>query len=125
MFPKPKESRSRTSRVSGGLETHRHRGFSTDQTLEEPGLSHSILRSLVVTFVLAGVLSATSARAQTFSTPWMHATNEDWATQWGILDPQILFLPGSWAQLQGATGNWDGVRNDLANAGISVFGSYV
>ena len=87
-------------------------------------MSHSILRSLVVAFVLAGVLSAASARAQTFSTPWMHATNQDWASEWGVLDPQILFAPGSWAQLKGATGNWDGVRSDLSNAGVSVFGSY-
>ena len=73
-------------------------------------MSRLILRSLVVGFALVAVFSAAQANAQTFSTPWMHATNEDWATEWGILDPQILFLPGSWAQLTAATGNWDGVR---------------
>jgi len=79
---------------------------------------------LLVGLVLVGLLCAAPARAQTFSTPWMHATQGDWATEWGILDPQILFLPGSWAQLTAATGNWDGVRNDLSDAGISAFGSY-
>ena len=54
----------------------------------------------------------------------MHATQRDWASEWGVLDPMILFTPGSWAQLQGATGNWDGVRTDLSDAGVSVFGSY-
>ena len=54
----------------------------------------------------------------------MHATQGDWATEWGILDPQILFLPGSWAELTAATGNWDGIRTDLSDAGISAFGSY-
>ena len=87
-------------------------------------MSHSIIRSLILVFVLSGVLSAARAQAQTFSTPWMHATNEDWASDWGVLDPQILFSPGSWVELKGATGNWDGVRTDLAHAGISVFGSY-
>jgi len=87
-------------------------------------MSHSILRSLVVGFVLAGILAAAPAQAQTFSTPWMHATNQDWASEWGVIDPQILFAPGSWAQLNAATGNWDGVRTDLAHAGVSMFGSY-
>jgi hypothetical protein len=87
-------------------------------------VSHSIFRSLVVAFVLAGVLTAAPARAQTFSTPWMHATNQDWASEWGVLDPMILFTPESWAQLKGATGGWDGVRSDLSNAGVSLFGSY-
>jgi len=79
---------------------------------------------LVVSLIIVGVLFAAPARAQTFSTPWMHATQGDWATEWGILDPQILFLPGSWAQLTAATGNWDGFRTDLSDAGISAFGSY-
>ncbi|MGD0117575.1 MAG: carbohydrate porin [Candidatus Binatus sp.] len=87
-------------------------------------MSRSILRSLVASLVLAGVLAAIPAHAQTFSTPWMHATQGDWATEWGILDPQLLFLPGSWAQLTAATGNWDGIRTDLSDAGISAFGSY-
>src|SRR5271155_4422211 len=79
---------------------------------------------LLVGLVLVGLLCAAPARAQTFSTPWMHATQGDWATEWGILDPQILFLPGSWAQLTAATGNWDGMRNELSDAGVSVFGTY-
>src|SRR5580692_2898225 len=87
-------------------------------------MSRLILRSLVVSFVLVSIFP-TGAHAQTFSTPWMHTANQDWATEWGILDPQILFFPQSWAQLKGATGNWDGVRSDLSNKGISVFGSYV
>src|ERR1700691_3380792 len=87
-------------------------------------MSRSILRSLVASLVLAGVLAAIPAHAQTFSTPWMHATQGDGATEWGILDPQLLFLPGSWAQLTAATGNWDGIRTDLSDAGISAFGSY-
>jgi porin len=66
----------------------------------------------------------TAVQAQTFSTPWMHATQGPWATRWGVLDPHLLFLPGSWTQLNAATGNWNGVRSDLANAGVSVFGSY-
>jgi len=82
-----------------------------------------ILRSLAG-FVFIGALFAARAQAQTFSTPWMHATNDEWATEWGILDPQILFLPGSWAQLTAATGDWDGVRSKLSDAGVSVFGSY-
>ena len=86
-------------------------------------MSRLILRSLVVSFVLVSIFP-TAGEAQTFSTPWMHATNQDWASEWGVLDPMILFAPGSWAQLKGATGNWDGVRSDLANAGVSVFGSY-
>ena len=65
-----------------------------------------------------------AAHAQTFSTPWMHATQGDWATEWGILDPQILFLPGSWSQLTAATGGWDGARSKLSDAGVSVFGTY-
>jgi len=73
---------------------------------------------------LAILLGISVAQAQTFSTPWMHATQGDWATKWGIIDPHILFLPGSWTQLTAATGNWDGVRSDLADAGVSVFGSY-
>jgi porin len=87
-------------------------------------MSRSILRSLVVGWLLAAVLSALPAQAQTFSTPWMHASNQDWASEWGVLDPMILFAPGSWAQLNGATGNWDGVRTDLSHAGVSFFGSY-
>src|ERR1700685_2561395 len=82
-----------------------------------------ILQSLVG-LVLAVIFSTARAQAQTFSTPWMHATNQDWASEWGVLDPMILFSPESWSQLQGATGNWDGMRGDLSNAGISVFGSY-
>jgi porin len=54
----------------------------------------------------------------------MHATQGDWASKWGILDPKVLFLPGSWAQLTAATGNWDGMRTQLSDAGVSVFGSY-
>lgn len=69
-------------------------------------------------------VSSIDAQAQTFSTPWMHVTQGDWATEWGILDPMILFLPGSWAQLTTATGGWDGMRSDLSDAGVSVFGSY-
>src|SRR5260370_30914269 len=82
-----------------------------------------LTKLLVLNFVLACIFP-TAALAQTFSTPWMHATNQDWASEWGILDPMILFVPGSWAQLKGATGNWDGVRSDLSDAGVSVFGSY-
>jgi porin len=81
-------------------------------------------RSLAVSIVFVGVLSAAPARAQSFSTPWMHATQGDWATQWGVLDPRVFFLPGSWAQLTAATGNWDGMRTDLSNVGVSVFGTY-
>ena len=59
-------------------------------------MSRSILRSAVVVFVLAGILSAAPAEAQTFSTPWMHATNEDWAIRMGhtrssdFVPPRIL-----------------------------------
>ena len=54
----------------------------------------------------------------------MHATQGDWATEWGVLDPKILFQPGSWTQLNGATGNWNEMRGDLSRAGISFHGSY-
>ena len=81
-------------------------------------------RSLAITLLLAAILPAAAAQAQTFSTPWMHATQGGWATPWGILDPQVLFLPGSWTELTAATGNWRGLRSQLANAGISAFGSY-
>ena len=86
-------------------------------------MSRMILRLLVVSFLLLSIFP-TAGEAQTFSTPWMHATNEDWASEWGVLDPMILFAPASWAQLKGATGNWDGLRSDLSEAGISFFGSY-
>jgi porin len=77
--------------------------------------------AIVGVLLICGV---SSAGAQTFSTPWMHATQGDWATNWGILDPHILFLPGSWTQLTAATGNWDGIRSELAEAGVSAFGTY-
>jgi hypothetical protein len=87
-------------------------------------MARSTFRSPAVAVMVVGVLSAMPARAQTFSTPWMHATNGEWATEWGVLDPRVFFLPGSWAQLTAATGNWNGMRTDLSNAGISVFGTY-
>jgi porin len=87
-------------------------------------MSRSILGSQVASLVLVGVLAAMPAHAQSFSTPWMHTNQGDWATEWGILDPQILFLPGSWTQLTAATGNWDGIRTELSDAGISAFGTY-
>src|SRR5208283_4480590 len=86
-------------------------------------MSHSVLRAVVAGFALAWIFSS-AATAQTFSTPWMHATQGDWATEWGVLDPKILFQPESWTQLNGATGNWNGMRGDLSKAGISVHGSY-
>ena len=55
-------------------------------------MSRLILRLLVVSFVLVCIFP-TAAGAQTFSTPWMHATNQDWASEWGVLDPMILFAP--------------------------------
>jgi len=88
-------------------------------------MSQLILSSLFAGLLLSYVLSAaSSAQAQTFSTPWMHSAQGDWATPWGVLDPQILFYPPSWGQLTGATGNWDGFRSQLSEAGISAFGSY-
>jgi porin len=74
--------------------------------------------------VLAIISVWSAAQAQTFSTPWMHVTQGDWATKWGVLDPHILLLPSSWTQLTAATGNWDGLRGDLAEAGVSAFGVY-
>ena len=88
-------------------------------------MSQSVVRLLVVIFPLAYFLSANAAEAQTFSTPWMHATQGlIGQLPWGVLDPQILFLPGSWGQLTAATGNWGGLRSQLAEAGISLFGAY-
>ncbi len=87
-------------------------------------MRRSLRTLLVLGFVLSGLVWQTPVHAQTFSTPWMHTTQGDWATEWGILDPQILFLPGSWAQLTAATGDWDGVRSELSDAGISSFGTY-
>ncbi len=86
-------------------------------------MSRYVLRLLSVSFVLACIFS-TAVQAQTFSTPWMHVTQGDWATEWGILDPHIFFLSGSWAQSIAATGDWDGVRSQLSDAGVSVFGTY-
>jgi len=85
-------------------------------------MRRSAVSSLIISLLL--VFSAAPVQAQTFSTPWMHATQGGWATDWGILDPQILFLPGSWAQLTAATGNWGGLRSRLSDTGISVFGAY-
>jgi porin len=86
-------------------------------------MSRLAIRSLVVMCLLACVYSA-PAQAQTFSTPWMHSAQGDWATPWGVLDPRILFYPPSWGQLTGATGDWDGWRSQLSEAGVSFFGSY-
>jgi porin len=80
---------------------------------------------LVLSFVLACMFSTPAhAQMQTFSTPWMHTTQGGWVTDWGIIDPQILFFPESWGQLTAATGNWDGMRSELSHAGISFIGSY-
>ena len=87
-------------------------------------MSQSIFRSVLAVVVFCGMLSAATAQAQTFSTPWMHSAQGDWATPWGVLDPRLLFYPPSWGQLTGATGNWDGMRSRLSDAGISAFGSY-
>src|SRR5271166_6632411 len=97
---------------------------SINQTPRETTMDRAQGRSLAITLLLAAILPAAAAQAQTFSTPWMHATQGGWATPWGILDPQVLFLPGSWTELTAATGNWKGLRSQLANAGISAFGSY-
>jgi porin len=86
-------------------------------------MSRLAIRSLVVLCLLACVFSA-PAHAQTFSTPWMHSAQGDWATPWGVLDPRILFYPPSWGQLTGATGDWGGWRSQLSEAGVSFFGSY-
>jgi porin len=81
------------------------------------------IRSLVVSLLLAHSFLA-PAQAQTFSTPWMHSAQGDWATPWGIIDPRILFYPPAWGQLTGATGNWAGLRSRLSETGVSFFGSY-
>jgi porin len=86
-------------------------------------MSRLAIRSLVVMCLLACIFS-TPAQAQTFSTPWMHSAQGDWATPWGVLDPRILFYPPSWGQLTGATGDWDGWRSQFSEAGVSFFGSY-
>ena len=52
-----------------------------------------ILKSLVAGLALAAILAAAPARAQTFSTPWMHATQGDWATEWGIPIPSFCSSP--------------------------------
>jgi porin len=88
-------------------------------------MRQSILGALLVVCIIISVPSPTHAQAQTFSTPWMHSAQGDWATPWGVLDPRILFYPPSWGQLTGATGNWDGLRSQLSETGISFFGSYV
>ena len=86
-------------------------------------MSRLAIRSLVVMCLLAYIFSG-PAQAQTFSTPWMHSAQGDWATPWGVLDPRILFYPPSWGQLTGATGDWDGWRSQFSEAGVSFFGSY-
>ena len=78
-------------------------------------LSYSLLACLFLT---------APAQADTFSTPWMHSAQGDWPTPWGVIDPRILFFPPSWGQLTGATGNWDGLRGQLSEMGVSFFGSY-
>ena len=86
-------------------------------------MSQAAARSLIISLLL--VFSAALAQAQqTFSTPWMHSAQGDWATPWGVIDPRILFYPPSWGQLTGATGNWGGLRSQLSEAGLSFFGSY-
>ncbi len=87
-------------------------------------MRQSILGSVIAGLFFSLVFSAATIQAQTFSTPWMHSAQGDWATPWGALDPRILFYPPSWGQLTGATGNWDGIRSRLSDQGISVFGSY-
>jgi porin len=86
-------------------------------------MSRLAIRSLVLMCLLACVFSA-PAQAQTFSTPWMHSAQGDWATPWGVLDPRILFYPPSWGQLTGAMGDWGGWRSQFSEAGVSFFGSY-
>ena len=54
----------------------------------------------------------------------MHATQGDWATEWGILDPQYFVPTRIVGQLTAATGNWEGLRSQLSDAGVSVFGAY-
>jgi porin len=87
-------------------------------------MRHFYLRALIACFPLSFMLATSTARAQTFSTPWMHSAQGGWATEWGVIDPRILFFPPSWGQLTAATGNWDGLREQLSNRGASFFGSY-
>lgn len=89
-------------------------------------MNQLILKCLFVLFLLSSFVTPIKAHAesQTFSTPWMHSAQGDWATPWGVIDPMVLFYPPSWGQLTGATGNWDGYRSRLSEAGISFFGSY-
>lgn len=85
-------------------------------------MSRSGGRYLIISLLL--LFSAAPVQAQTFSTPWMHSAQGDWATPWGIIDPRILFYPPSWGQLTGATGNWGGWRSRLSEEGVSLFASY-
>src|SRR5580704_13952030 len=87
-------------------------------------MRHFYLRALTTCFTLSFTIATSTVRAQTFSTPWMHSAQGDWATPWGVIDPRILFFPPSWGQLTGATGNWGGLRSQLSETGISFFGSY-
>ena len=90
-------------------------------------MSQSSLRSLIAGVLLTGIFVAAPVQAQqgqTYSTPWMHSSQGDWATEWGVLDPRILFYPPSWGQLTGATGDWGGFRSQLSEMGVSFFGSY-
>jgi porin len=82
------------------------------------------LTPLIAALPLTFVLQVRSARAQTFSTPWMHSAQGEWATPLGVIDPRILFFPPSWGQLTGATGNWYGLRSALSERGLSFLGSY-
>jgi hypothetical protein len=90
-------------------------------------MKRSVTGFLTFSLLLAFIPLTAPARAQTaqtFSTPWMHSTQGEWATPWGVLDPRILFFPPSWGQLTGATGNWYGLREQLTHMGASFFGSY-
>lgn len=89
-------------------------------------MSRSILSLLFAGLLLSCTVSSAGAQAesQTFSTPWMHSVAGDWVTPWGVLDPRVLFYPPSWGKLVGATGDWEGYRSQLSQAGVSLFGSY-
>ena len=50
-------------------------------------MRQSILGSVIAGLFFSLVFSAATIQAQTFSTPWMHSAQGDWATPWGALDP--------------------------------------
>ena len=67
-------------------------------------MSRSSPQMLIASFALACVFSSAAFRRRHSQLPWMHATQGDWATEWGVLDPHIFFPSRILGSVNGATG---------------------